>query len=164
MCAETVLTSSPALPYKFQQPQAPQARSLDLFCNRRKRREFKMGKSQKSRRRRFKKNENENEILFAPQVTKRLGITSTTLGRWIAEARAGISTFILPFTEPGKQRKWLASSFDKWLLERQQATSQQSPVNPLKQHRRLEEQRARTQETLAKHYPHRKTKGGDDET
>jgi predicted DNA-binding transcriptional regulator AlpA len=98
-----------------------------------------------------------NKISTAAQVLERLRIGASTLGRWCAESRAGIGTFPLPVSEPGKQRRWLASSIDAW-LERQQATPQPPPVSPTKQNRRLEEQRAVTQKILEKHYPHRKAK------
>jgi predicted DNA-binding transcriptional regulator AlpA len=96
------------------------------------------------------------EVLVASEVMGRLKVGSSTLGRWCTEARMGTGTFPLPFSEPGKQRRWLASSIDDWLT-RQQATSP-PPVSSSKQRRCLEEQKAGTQEILAKHYPHRKAR------
>ena len=91
-----------------------------------------------------------SEILVAAQVMERLGIKSSTLGRWCAEARAGTGTFPLPFSELGKQRRWLASSIENW-VERQHAVSSVS----LPKQCRIEKQQAETQKILAKHYPHR---------
>jgi len=94
-----------------------------------------------------------SEVLLAAEVMAKLKVGSATLHRWCNETRAGLGTFPLPFNEPGKQRRWLASSINDW-LERQHVPSPM--VSPAKERRLLLQQQAETQRVLEKHYPHRK--------
>lgn len=55
-------------------------------------------------------------ILFIHEVASRLGLSISSVNRYLAKARRGEMVFILPISEKGCKCRWLASDVESYLL------------------------------------------------
>ena len=69
-----------------------------------------------------------NEILFASDVMRWLKISRPTLYRWHNESLAGVGTFPVAISEPGKKLRWRSTDIDAWLQRQVRAVPPKSTV------------------------------------
>ena len=99
----------------------------------------------------------ENKILLIHEVAERLRVSTSTISRWLGQARRGQSTFPLPISATGGKGRWMSADIDRWLALQSAATI---PM-PAKTKRRndgvFQERQSRATAVLQRHGLNRKT-------
>jgi predicted DNA-binding transcriptional regulator AlpA len=59
------------------------------------------------------------KILSIDDIRLQLGVSRSTIARWISEARRGLNDFPLPFLPKGRRLLWTATCIENWINNRQ---------------------------------------------
>jgi predicted DNA-binding transcriptional regulator AlpA len=96
------------------------------------------------------------EILLINEVAERLRVSTSTVNRWLGQARKGESTFPLPISVGGGKGRWLLSDIERWLASQSIVTM----PTPAKTKRRNAAAHQRRQEATDRALEKYRTKGG----
>ena len=101
-------------------------------------------------------------ILRIEELLALIPVSRPTIDRWTREAREGRGDFPIPFSEPGRRMLWDAHVVERWLENRNNATSPAAPPtkSAKQQAREFAARQEAARQTLEKHGINRKQEEG----
>ena len=93
----------------------------------------------------------DTKVLLIDEVASLMRVANVTIGRWLAESRAGRGDFPLPISRRGAKLRWLATDIEHYLASQSGTSVPANFVSPAKQQKEYRRRQDAAQAALARH-------------